>query len=1256
MKSRYLMLLIVIVILIVPVHLPASAGDSQLPPVRSFVEPPTRDYPQQDGGSDDRLFEYRSMWTDGYQIVNRSEIQAMVKFAVDHNFNCISPNINGHYLGVFYNSTYFPKYVEVHWSFDPLMELIREAHKYNIHVMPWFHTLYNYPLLREHPEWRDRSSSGSYSSHWIDPANPDARNYLANMTKELFANYPLDGIKLDTIRYGSSIYGYTDISIQKYYDEGWTNFNDFRRNQVTEVVDLLYNTIMDIRPYVWVGADIWHGYWSWYNGVFQDSRTWAQRGIIDFVTTMSYTTSKSYFQSTLQDNLDNFECPVVAGPYVYYPGNTAHGSVPSEEAGIDILVNQTETAQRLGALGTCDFAYKSLREWPSYARALRDGPFKEKALCPLKKQSIPVRSTIWDFEDDQDREGWRTTGMGQFYPGGGVWSISNCRAPSLMSPLVHTTAEGKNVLELSMRADSRSGKLNIYWSSLKPVFSEDRKMEIDIIDTEDWHLYSIHLDEEEKWTGVIRYIRIVPTFQAPTNITIDLIHLVWMPYCVRNWSYLGPFVSGDRDSLLNRQFLERENDPRPRLGDQMAGNTWKPFGMERDQVDLRFALGRLEDAVTYVHVYVRSEYEGPVELRVGNSDGVKVYFNGNEVFEQRAPRRVAPDQNLTFVIMKRGINTVLIKLAVYKNENSFYLRFTEPGNTSIEGLEYFEELPLMEAPLFEAPPVDWISEKDVAIGWTLPNGSTGLDHFEWRIDGSGWNSTLEPSLNLSGLNNGRHRLEVRAVDEMGFIGDISGIFICIDRESPEISEPEPISPITTSPVLSWDWFILKKPISGIEGYLVTVEAWRSGRTEVMTLIKEMEVKEDHFRIDENVQDGYLYRIIVEAVSGSGLTHKVNSSENILVDLQAPSAPSDLIIKHLSPGETKYRIDWQPSIDNTKNGVIYYEFWTRTNDGDWLITGRPSTSGYNFERPLGCTMDIRIRAVDMAGQRSQFSKVIPVENIPPEPHILLPDNMVEGAAFTISPSGIIDQDGVVEEYVWTMNGMIISRQSFLTLTLSAGRHEVQLQVSDDLGSETRKILYLDVRKALDGTGNSITDTLEDTAVKDQYLDPVTLIHYNNRTLITDNSSEHARPPLKRTLFNGATVVIGTVMAVVLFFLLAAIFLKEIDQGRERLKMSRERKKVQKETIRTAGTGELTMDVRSYQWHTFQRSRALTMLQSRGLGPTRAPARENLPRNVIARPMSGEGIQGADDIEDYEEWKVEEIEDDDHYKKLPGRAGI
>ncbi|MGA1820328.1 MAG: family 10 glycosylhydrolase [Thermoplasmatota archaeon] len=1204
---------------------------------------PGADYPQQDGGSDERLFQYRSMWLEGYQIINHSEVQKVIKVARDSNINCVTPLINAHSLGTFYNSSFHPRYRDLTWDFDPLMDLIREAHKYNIHVMPWFHTMIDPYAISRNPEWGLVSNSGVRSGSWLNPSLPEVQDYLADVVYQLFRDYPLDGIHLDACRYPSSAYGYDSYSIQLYYDEGWNDFNAFRREQVTKCMISIHDSISRIRPYVWIGADIGNSYSSRQNSWFQDSENWSEMGKIDFVTPMIYTLNSASLESILLDNINRHSCPVVCGNYVYVPEDPYYGTVPDEETGMAVLQNQTERAINAGALGTCFFAYKFLADHPYYHRSLREGVFSQKALCPLMEQTDPVRTNEWNFDMDQDREGWRVTGMGNQYPTDGVWSISNVKEPKLMSPLLNLVAPGINVLELSMKTESREGNVTVFWSDSGTVFNDPDSVTFPVIGNGDWNLYSIHMDRSERWNGNIAYVRIVPSFSLATNITIDLMRITWMPDCIKAWAYLGPFTSGSGEGLLEREFIDNEAGVKPRLGDVMGGREWKRYWIDRDQVDLRFVLGHVRDAVSYSHVYIRSDRDRILEMRHGNSDGARIWLNGEEVFHFDGWRKVAADQNVTFVSIRKGINTLLIKQVVYDDDNSFYMRFTDPGNVSVNDLEFFEELPLLGPPVITDDPEEWTGESDMTIFWEPPKDPAGLDHYIWKLDQGPEVRTDQKQAPLEDLSEGVHQFSVRCVDNLGFKGEEDRISFGVDTETPIISAPVPGSPMMTEPTIRWDWDLLYSPPSGISRYIVTVESWRRESTEKLYPVVDHPVYDTYFILDDGINDGYMYTIHVKAVSGSGRTFEAGSVIDVLLDLTPPSRPTGLVLGQLGYGSREYRLSWYPSMENTEGGISHYEVWWKVGAGDWSVAGTVQGTNTTLERPLGLSFEVKVRSMDLSSHYSDFSNPVLLENQEPVPLILLEEKILAGTPLHFHTQTLVDPDGVIESYEWSLDGKVLSTLDHLDLTLGPGSYELVLVVVDDQGAAGTDFLKIEVQEpSRPELNTTVSGWLADSSLVTIDHSPVDVPHYNNETVYLEkNDTGEDGLVLKEFLMNSMLLMTAVPLVIVMVMIILYLLVGEVTGLRS-------------ETFETSVNGKAHEDaaeIRKEELRSFMDRQAMSAGGSRpsnvqvieGAGGGVEEVRPGIS-DMIRTSIIGKALDALDNVIEEEDWEEVEWDED------------
>lgn len=109
-------------------------------------------------------------------------------------------------------------------GFDPLRELVRQAHAAGIQIHPYLVTL-NAGLTKHpgiKPDWYARTASGQRYGGWLNPSHPEVRDFLAALVAEL-AETGVDGVHYDYIRHEyDSDCGYDDLSRQKFFNQyGW---------------------------------------------------------------------------------------------------------------------------------------------------------------------------------------------------------------------------------------------------------------------------------------------------------------------------------------------------------------------------------------------------------------------------------------------------------------------------------------------------------------------------------------------------------------------------------------------------------------------------------------------------------------------------------------------------------------------------------------------------------------------------------------------------------------------------------------------------------------------------------------------------------------------------------------------------------------------------------------------------------------------------------------------------------------------------
>ena len=177
------------------------------------------------------------------------------------------------------------------------------------------------------------------NQYFLEPGDSHVRNEVLGIVKDVILTYPeLDGIQLDYIRYPDvhPVYGYTPENIERFKkatglktivekSDAWQNW---KRTQVTELVEMLVKEIRAMRPKIQISTTGCAPYERAYYEAFQDWPSWIKLGLVDFVTVMSYPDNlidyKKEIEGVKSRNLDlkriNFGVPaykLIKNPKVF---------------------------------------------------------------------------------------------------------------------------------------------------------------------------------------------------------------------------------------------------------------------------------------------------------------------------------------------------------------------------------------------------------------------------------------------------------------------------------------------------------------------------------------------------------------------------------------------------------------------------------------------------------------------------------------------------------------------------------------------------------------------------------------------------------------------------------------------------------------------------------------------------------------------------------------------------------------------------
>ena len=204
------------------------------------------------------------------------------------------------------------------------------------------------------------------------PSHPEVKEHIYDIWMDLAESYDLDGIHFDYVRYPNPDFDYSAVALDRFrewvlprisparrrgLDEALRSsplayvdslpgpWSEFRRNQITELVERIYHGVKKRKPSLVVSAAVVAYADDAFASRFQDWRGWLASGILDAVAPMAYTPDNQVFQRQIQEAVEiGGRDRVWAGIGVYQ--NTYRGTV-----------DKIRIAEGLGTKGVVLFSY-----------------------------------------------------------------------------------------------------------------------------------------------------------------------------------------------------------------------------------------------------------------------------------------------------------------------------------------------------------------------------------------------------------------------------------------------------------------------------------------------------------------------------------------------------------------------------------------------------------------------------------------------------------------------------------------------------------------------------------------------------------------------------------------------------------------------------------------------------------------------------------------------------------------------------------
>lgn len=431
------------------------------------------------------------MWIARDSLATRREVvETLQKVAAQH-FNSVY--INGWSRGYpLWRSRVFQKHTGMlidptYEGRDILAEVLAEGHRLGLEVEVWmeygfvggfsgyFPSASGYgPIFDTHPEWlaKDRSGNAAFpisagNFYWMVQARPDVQQFLVELVLELMAEYDIDGIEFDRLRYPSTDCGYDAYTVLLYQKEhgGQSPPQDaddaewmrWRSEKLNAFAAALYNQVKARRPEITL-SNAPAVYPFGYRNFLQDYPSWLREKALDYVTPQIYRRDSAGFTSELDKQLQE-----VPDSKALVPGLSATEAPPAEVA------EMVRATRRRGLKGNVFWYYSALQDdFP----VLRSQLFADPA--PLPHRSPDWKRQVYEIKSDSGQVEITAsaalysvevlqTGWYRLYASASPWPDGN---PSAEYELFSSTGESAQATVNQRSAQSEG------WNYLGEVFLE----------------------------------------------------------------------------------------------------------------------------------------------------------------------------------------------------------------------------------------------------------------------------------------------------------------------------------------------------------------------------------------------------------------------------------------------------------------------------------------------------------------------------------------------------------------------------------------------------------------------------------------------------------------------------------------------------------------------------------------------------------------------------------------------------------------
>ena len=342
----------------------------------------------------------RGVWipsTDCKVLTSKQRIADAMDFLADTGFNTVFPVVWNRGFTAYRSQIMREQFgMEIDSRYqgrDPLAELIVEAHRVGLKVIPWFeygfvssYNLNGGHLLAKKPEWAARDCSGNLlkknNFEWLNSLNAEVQDFLLGLMLEVAQNYPVNGVQGDDRIALPVEGGYDEKTVKRYRAEcgreppsqcrerHWLHW---RADIITEFVARLHRELKAINPDLLLSMSPSPYEWGLVE-YLQDSQAWVDKKLVDLLHPQFYRRDFNAYKQ-LVDRLigeqlkgDRLDC---VSPGILLSNRGSNYSVNPE-----LLLQVIAYNRSRGIQGEVLFFYEGLRDnGNALAEVLKNGPY-----------------------------------------------------------------------------------------------------------------------------------------------------------------------------------------------------------------------------------------------------------------------------------------------------------------------------------------------------------------------------------------------------------------------------------------------------------------------------------------------------------------------------------------------------------------------------------------------------------------------------------------------------------------------------------------------------------------------------------------------------------------------------------------------------------------------------------------------------------------------------------------------------------------